>query len=50
VRLNFPGDDKFDPTLPMVSKWNLVVNQMACDFIAFVDDLRASGCDSESAW
>jgi hypothetical protein len=42
VWLNLPGDDKFNPTLPMVLKWNLVVDQM--------DDLRASGCDSESAW
>jgi hypothetical protein len=50
VVLNLPGSDDFDPTLPMVMKWNNEADQIAADVITFVDDLRASGYDSESAW
>jgi hypothetical protein len=50
VKLNLPGDDDFDPTLPMVMKWDDTVDQIAGDVITFVDDLRASGYSSENAW
>jgi hypothetical protein len=50
VILNLPGDPKFDPTLPMVMKWNNLSDAIAGDVITFADDLRASGPDSESAW
>jgi hypothetical protein len=50
VPLNFPGDKKFDPTLPMVMKWDLEIDNIAGDVSTFVDDLRASGCDEEVIW
>jgi hypothetical protein len=31
-------------------KWNLSTNSIAGDILAFVDDLRASGCTPEQAW
>jgi hypothetical protein len=50
VVLNLSGNLGFDPTLPMVMKWNNTSNAIAGDVITFVDDLRASGPNSESAW
>jgi hypothetical protein len=50
VVLNLPGADDFDPTLSMIMKWNKEVDQIAAEVITFVDDLRASGYDSESTW
>jgi hypothetical protein len=50
VKLNLPGSKDFDPTLPMTMKWNDATDQLAGDVITFVDDLRASGFDSENAW
>jgi hypothetical protein len=50
VRLNLPGDKSFDPTLPRVMKWDLDIDNIAGDLLTFVDDLRASGCDEETAW
>jgi hypothetical protein len=50
VRLNLPGDPAFDPTLPRVMKWDLLINNIAGDVKAFVDNLRASGIDEETAW
>jgi hypothetical protein len=50
VKLNLPGDPAFDPTLPLVMKWNDADDKLAGDIVTFVDDLRACGCDSERAW
>jgi hypothetical protein len=50
VRLNLPGDPAFNPTLPRVMKWDLMINNIAGDIKTFVDDLRASGIDEETAW
>lgn len=50
VILNLPGGDSFDPTLPMVMKWNDKVDRLAGDVVTFVDDLRATGHDSANAW
>jgi hypothetical protein len=50
VVLNLPGSVSFDPTLPWVMKWNNAENQMAGDVVTFIDDLRATGYNSESAW
>jgi hypothetical protein len=50
VKLNLPGDPKFDPTLPRVMKWDNILQTIAGDMIAFVDDLRASGATLEQAW
>jgi hypothetical protein len=45
VRLNLPGSETFDPTLPRVMKWDLQIDNIAGDVLTFVDDSRASGCD-----
>jgi hypothetical protein len=50
VILNLPGTDEFDPTLPLVMKWNDRVDQLAGDVITFVEDLRATGHNSKSDW
>ncbi len=50
VVLNLPGMLEFDPSKPNVVKWNDVVDRLAGDIIAFVDDLRASGYDRENGW
>ena len=50
VILNLPGDPDYDPSMPRVFKWNSKINNIAGDIIAFVDDLRATGMDEETAW
>jgi hypothetical protein len=39
VILNLPGDPRFDPSQPMVSKWNKMVERIAGDIVGFVDDV-----------
>jgi hypothetical protein len=50
VRLNLPGDPKWNPALPRVMKWNDHINNIAGNIKAFVDDLRCSGYSEEEAW
>ena len=50
IILNLPGSHDFNPSLPWVMKWDSLLNRIAGDIIAFVDDLRASGFDEETAW
>jgi hypothetical protein len=50
VILNLPGNPAYDPALPRVMKWDKVVNNIAGDIMAFVDDLRASGLSKEQCW
>jgi hypothetical protein len=50
ARLNLSGDKAFDPTLPRVMKWDLIVDNIAGDVLTFVDDSRASGLDAEVTW
>jgi hypothetical protein len=50
ARLNLPGDKAFDPTLPRVMKWDLIIDNIAGDVLTFVDDSRASGLDEEVTW
>jgi hypothetical protein len=50
ARLNLPGDEAFDPTLPRVLKWDLVIDNIAGDVLNFVDDARASSLDEEVTW
>jgi hypothetical protein len=50
IVLNLLGSREFDPSLPRVAKRNDLWNAIAGDVIAFVDDLRASGPDEETAW
>jgi hypothetical protein len=44
VKLNLPRDPS------CVMKWNNAKNSIAGNLLAFVDDLRASGCSPEQAW
>ena len=50
VKLNLPGSTTFNPALPWVMQWNDLINNIAAAVIAFVDDLRVSGIDEETAW
>jgi len=57
VRLNLPGSEDFDPSLPWVSKvfWDYTEAgvpfvQIACDFVTFVDDIRVAGYSLEATW
>jgi hypothetical protein len=50
IRLNLPGDPKYDPSLPSVMKWDALLEKIAGNILAFVDDLRASGYSVEAAW
>jgi hypothetical protein len=38
VRLNLPGSENFDPTLPRVMKWDLSINNIVGDVLTFVVD------------
>jgi hypothetical protein len=40
----------YDPTLPHVMKWDDLVNKIAGDIVAFMDNLRASGHLVEQTW
>eukprot|EP00978_Attheya_sp_CCMP212_P006419 scaffold14650_cov34-Attheya_sp.AAC.1 len=50
IRLNLPSSYTHNPTLPRVMKWDNLIDNIAGDGVAFVDDLRASGVDEERAW
>ena len=50
VRLNLPGSKDYDLTLPWVSKTRLGDNNIACDIVIFVDDLRVSGPTDSECW
>ena len=50
VILNLPGAKDFNPALPWVMKWNALIENIAGDIVAFVDDLRISGVSEEVAW
>jgi hypothetical protein len=50
IKMNLPGDSKYDPTKPRVMKWDASVDKIAGDILGFVDDLRASGYSIECAW
>ena len=50
VVLNLPGDPTYNPALPFVFKWNKLVQRIAGDLKAYVDDLRAIGWSKEHAW
>jgi hypothetical protein len=43
VRLNLPGSDDYDPTMPWVHKVRFKDGKIAADFLVFVDDARPTG-------
>jgi hypothetical protein len=50
VKFNLPGDPAYDAPMPRVMKWDSLIENIAGDVAAFVDDLRASGHSIERAW
>ena len=48
--LNLPRDTLFDASLPLVMKWNDLVNRIAGDVESFVDDLHTSGHSVENVF
>ena len=50
VRLNLPGSEAYDPSLPWVSKIRDDDGKIAADFKTFVDDNRHSGSSSQQCW
>ena len=49
VKLNIPGSTTLKPALPWVMRWNDSINNIVAAVVAFVDDLRMSGIDEETA-
>jgi hypothetical protein len=50
VRMNLPGPKAYDPSLPWVSKIRVGDNNIACDIVIFVDDLRVTGPTGDECW
>ncbi len=53
VRMNLPGQDNYEPSLPWVSKVKDLENGevvIAADLFTFVDDLRPTGATKEEGW
>lgn len=53
VRLNLPGDDDYDPSLPWVSKVKVMKDGsvvVAADLHTFMDDLRPCGATKREVW
>jgi hypothetical protein len=50
VQMNLPGSKTYDPALPWVSKVRFGNNNIACDLVIFVDDLRVTGPTSVECW
>ena len=48
--LNLIGSPDYNPAMPNVFKWNSVVQRMAGEIKAYVDDLRALGWSLEHVW
>jgi hypothetical protein len=50
VKLNLVGDPNWNPALPRVMKWDKLIDNIAGDIKAFVNDFRCSGVSDERAW
>jgi hypothetical protein len=50
VRMNLPGSDDYDPSLPWVSKVRKKKGKIAADIFIFVDDVRATGATRAETW
>jgi hypothetical protein len=50
VRMNLPGSDEYDPSLPWVSKVRKCDGRIAADVVTFVDDSPPLGPTKEDAW
>ena len=53
VRLNLPGQDDYDPSLPWVSKVKVLEDGsvvLAADMHVFCDDLRPTGGTKKESW
>ena len=47
VRMNFPGQEDYDPSLPWVSKVRVCDGRIACDLFIYIDDARTCGGSAE---
>ena len=47
IRMNLPGSESYDPSLPWVSKVRLDDGKIAADLFIYVDDVRLTGSSSE---
>jgi hypothetical protein len=47
IRMNLPGSETYDPSLPWVSKVRLDDGRIAADLFIYVDDVRLTGSSSE---
>jgi hypothetical protein len=43
VKLNLPGTEEYDPSMPWVYRWNSVEEKMASFFGTYIDDIRGGG-------
>lgn len=50
IELNLLGCDDFNPALPFLFKWDAKNFRIACEILAYVDDLRIVAATLELAW
>jgi hypothetical protein len=43
VKLNLPGTEEYDPSMPWVYRWNSLEQKMASFFGTYIDDIRGGG-------
>ena len=50
LKLNFPEDDKFDPSMHFVYKYNNRTRSVANDSATYMDNARVVGASVEDSW
>jgi hypothetical protein len=50
VRLNLPGSERYDPSIPRVSKVDSRSGRLAADMSTYVDDVRNTGSSALHCW
>ncbi len=48
--MNLVRSKEYNPSLLNVYKWDKTAKKVACDLVAIIDDLRATGYTLEQAW
>ena len=47
VKMNLPGNDDYDPSMPWVYKWDELNERLASHFACYIDDIRGMGGNEE---
>ena len=43
VKMNLPGDEMYDPSMPWVYKWDEKNEMLASDFACYIDNIQGLG-------